>query len=745
MKRVLIVLVAILFGCPSLQAQISYGGKPLPEILLRSSVKTLSFEEMPSFDLEEELRIDSLERDDLRGGYRFAYKFITNLCPDNSGTRTVLPDGTKVWRVGIRSAGAFSLGVLFTEYNLPEGARLFLYNSSRTHILGAFDHRNNSEFGVLPVSPVEGEELIIEYQEPASVAFSGKLTVGEVNHSYRNFYSEPGDDSPAKMSCIPAFICDRQGLVSEQTGRSVVLLIINGTTACTGVMVNNTAADGRPYVLTASHCLNSNFEITSFGRIDTVAGTIVTYFNYDSPLCKPVERGTEEMSMASSRCIAMNPAYDMALLELLEIPPVHYRPYYAGWNVSSSPSPPFFSIHHPERSVKRINWTEGPLIFRAFPTGELPVSFEENSHWFVEQWQQGSTQPGSSGAPLFNIQEQVIGLLTGGNSECSSPEKDYYYALATTWQAEGTPQLRLAHWLDPLNTSVSSCDGLDPYEGANAFRMSNFRNVVPFPERDTDIDPAYEFGNQDEKVTQFAEAYHTSSPLTVFGAYLVTTPPILIRNNDIDVDVCLYTGLDCPEQLLHAEPFRPTYTSVSTDRNSFYETSKSLLRFQESFICFETPVHVPAGNFYVGYRINSASSGTYFAVCNLASGRTTFNTAWFFNGTVWQEATVYPSHPGHTSIYIDPVVQYTSSSNDTLSFDRVSPHVSVGDDRRTIHVLLPEGGTAARLSVVSLHGFILAEHSITSSQMSFPVNVPHGLYVLRLCYGKDLYTWKVVL
>jgi hypothetical protein len=752
MNHVWIVLSGILLVIPSLQAQISYGGKPLPEILLRSnelanvkSVRVLSFEEMPSFDLEEELRIDSLERDDLRGGYRFAYKFMTNFRSDNSGIRTTLLDGTKVWRVGIRSAGAFSLGVLFTEYDLPEGARLFLYNSSRTHILGAFDHRNNSEFGILPVSPVEGEELIIEYQEPASVAFSGKLTVGEVNHSYRDFRIEPGSDNPVKMSCIPAFICNRQGLVSEQIGRSVVLLIINGTTACTGVMVNNTAADGRPYVLTASHCLNNNFQITSFGRIDTVAGTIVTYFNYDSPLCKPVERGTEEMSMASSHCIALNPAYDMALLELLEIPPVHYRPYYAGWNASFSPSPPFFSIHHPSRSVKRINWTNGTLIFKAFSTGKLPVSFKENSHWFVDRWQQGSTQPGSSGAPLFNIQEQVIGLLTGGNSECSSPVEDYYYVLATAWQAEGMPQLRLAHWLDPLNTFASSCDGLDPYEGANAFRMSNFRNVVPCPEKDTDIDSAYKFDNKDENVTQFAEAYHTHSPLTVFGAYLVT-PPVSTYGKLPDVDVCLYTGLDCPEQLLHAEPFHPTYTSVNTDRgNSFYETSKSLLRFQESFIRFETPVHVPAGNFYVGYRINSASSGTYFAVCNLASGRTTSNTAWFFNGTVWQEATAYPSHPGHTSLYIDPVVRHTSFSNDIHPFDRVSPHVFVGDNRRTIHVLLPEGITAARLSVVSSNGFILSEHKVSSSQMSFPVSVPHGLYVLRLCYGKDLYTWKVVL
>jgi hypothetical protein len=729
MKRVLIVFTGLFLVSPSLRAQISYGGKPLPEIFLRSSVKTLSFEEMPPFDLVEELRIDSLEKGNLRGGYRFAYKFMTGFRPDNSGVWTVLPNGTKVWRLGIRSTGAFSLGILFTEYELPQGAQLFLYNTTRTHILGAFDHRNNSDLGILPVSLVEGEELVIEYQESADVLFSGKLTVGEVNHSYRDFRMEPGSDVPGVMGCMPPFICDRQGLMSEETGRSVVLLIINGTTACTGVMVNNTAADGRPYLLTASHCLNNNFRITSFGKIDTIAGTIVTYFNYDSPLCSPVERGTEEMSMASSHCVALNPAYDMVLLELLEIPPVHYRPYYAGWNVSRSPSSPFFSIHHPNRSVKRINWTDRPIVLDAFPTGgDLPISFED-SHWFIDQWRQGSTHAGSSGAPLLNIQEQVIGLLTGGFSTCSTPMRDYYYALAAAWQAEGAPELRLAYWLDPLNTFTSFCEGLDPYKGVSAFRMSNVRNIVPFPVGDTDIDPAYEFGNKSGNVTQFAEAYYTSLPLAVLGAYLVT-PPIFTDEQLPDVDVCLYTGVNAPEQLLHVEPFRPT---------------KLLSRRQESFIRFEMPVHVSAGNFYVGYRINSSPQGTYFSVCNLASGRTTANTAWFFDGMIWQEATSYPFQPGCTSLYVDPVVQYALSSVDISPFDQSLPHVFVENKRQTIHVLLPEGITAARLSVISSTGFILSEHNVTFSQMSFPISVPHGVYILRLSFNKDLYAWKVAL
>lgn len=55
------------------------------------------------FDLAEQLRLDSLEATGLRNGFRFAYKFVTDYTPENSGVHFTLSDGTKVWRLGIRS------------------------------------------------------------------------------------------------------------------------------------------------------------------------------------------------------------------------------------------------------------------------------------------------------------------------------------------------------------------------------------------------------------------------------------------------------------------------------------------------------------------------------------------------------------------------------------------------------------------------------------------------------------------
>ena len=174
---------------------------------------------------------------------------MTDYTPENSGTRFTLSDGTRVWRLGIRSQGALSLNLLFSSYHVPEGAKLFLYNSDQTDVRGAFNHLNNSDLGLLPVAPIEGEELIIEYQEPADAEFPGELVVGEVNHGYRDFRISGPQEDLQSFACMPAIAClqdttDRY----DEVERSVVLLIIDGSIGCTGTLVNNTANDGTPYL-----------------------------------------------------------------------------------------------------------------------------------------------------------------------------------------------------------------------------------------------------------------------------------------------------------------------------------------------------------------------------------------------------------------------------------------------------------------------------------------------------------------
>lgn len=471
MKKNLIIYIGLcLLFCVPATAQISHGGRPLPFAL--SATKSASeelFVQMQEFDLQEQLRLDSLETTGLRNGFRFAYKFMTDYTPDNSGIRFTLPDGTRVWRLGIRSEGALSLNVLFSRYHLPEGARLFLYNRDQTEILGSFTHLNNSDTEILPIAPILGDELIIEYQEPAHAAFPGKLAVGEVNHGYRHFRTyTPKPESP-QYQCIPAVACYQDTTERyNDIERSVVLLVINGITGCTGMLLNNSAGDGRPYILTASHCLNEQFQLKNPDYVK-IADNIVCYFNYNSPQCSPVEPGPVDQTVSSAYSRAVNEKTDMALLELKQRPPTDYAVYYAGWNAADAGNPPYACIHHPAGTPKRITVTENKPEFVTYRISV--IDFDKDAHWKIGPWKSGFTAGGSSGSPLFDGNNRVIGGLTGGDKDyptCQSPGSDLFFAIQKCWSSPRDSSRQLQCWLDPVGLPSPVCEGMDPNRSITA-------------------------------------------------------------------------------------------------------------------------------------------------------------------------------------------------------------------------------------------------------------------------------------
>jgi len=260
-RRIIIFCVALYFS-PYINAQIPHGGKPLELDAERSSSLRSEvdyFVDMPSFDVDSALEVNDLPGNRV-GGLTFAHKFFVNLTPENSGITFHTEDGTKVWKVGIRSTNAYSLNILFSEFTLPEGAKVFLYNSDRSAILGAFTNENRPNGGELSVSPVDGDELTIEYQEPADAAFSGKICISEVNHDFRGLFRAGTRFNSINLPCLPDISCDSKYDTIEH---SVCLLIIDGTTYCSGTLLNNTAKDGKPYLLTASHCLDNDASLGS--------------------------------------------------------------------------------------------------------------------------------------------------------------------------------------------------------------------------------------------------------------------------------------------------------------------------------------------------------------------------------------------------------------------------------------------------------------------------------------------------
>jgi hypothetical protein len=136
--------------------------------------------------------------------------------------------------------------------------------------------------------------------------------------------------------------------------------------------------------------------------------------------------------------------------------PASYNPFFPGWDNSGNVPPSTFCIHHPSGDIKKIAFDDNP----ASAVQEMGSS-EPNSSWQVSWDRNTTTEPGSSGSPLFDNVGRIIGQLWGGGASCqnlSSP--DYYGRVSNSWNPNGsTNAQQLKHWLDPNNSGVTFING----------------------------------------------------------------------------------------------------------------------------------------------------------------------------------------------------------------------------------------------------------------------------------------------
>ncbi|MDL2224559.1 serine protease, partial [Bacteroidales bacterium OttesenSCG-928-M06] len=716
-KNRIAFLVAFLFLCITGSfAQISYGGKPLlmDNPLLRSSIEVPVIT-MPTFNLDSVLISDGLEDQSLRTSFPFAYKFFTNIQKGVDGIETLLPDGTRIWQVKIQSEGAYSLNLLFSEFDIPPGGKLFIYNIDHTHLIGAFDHRNNSPSGILPVQPIVGDAIIIEYSEPMNAPYKAKLVIGEVNHDYRNILDspflkrEPGLDTTDYL-CMPDALCED---VDNKNIRATVLLMIDGTTACSGVLINNTKQDGTPYLLTAVHCLNPKVIFPQeFDYYVDKAGTIITFFNYNRAVCGSTMKGSENMSTAITYPRVIIEEKDIALLELQEEPPFIYNAYYAGWNISDvADNPPYINLHHPSGAVKKFGITVNPLNLSSWsPTSDYP--FKRNSHWRTTFWNAGATYAGSSGSPLFDADNRIVGGLTGGSSECndtkSNNKSDLFFALYQGWE-NGNETNQLKTYLDPLGLNIKQLDGFDPNEKDPLFRLSNML-LNSTDTLETAIyqapDKGYLFGNSNRKITEFAEKFVLDTTTVVHGVFLFI--PAMPYASTSSVKISVYSGNEYPETLLASQDFTPkylNYRTVGSDKDFIPDPLTTDQTPTEHFVPFDKPVY-SGKKFFIAYQIDY-SDKKQFVIYNTGSHlENPANTAWLKDEEGnWISSDNYSVQPKATSLALQPLVQYTDEvSIPILKEEKEKAFIYLNAENR---LFIPEMETNGTLFIYSLDGRLI--------------------------------------
>jgi subtilisin-like proprotein convertase family protein len=112
-------------------------------------------------------------------------------------------------------------------------------------------------------------------------------------------------------------------------------------------------------------------------------------------------------------------------------------------------------IHHPNTDEKRISFEYDPTTTTSYLGTAVPGN---GTHVRVEDWDLGTTEPGSSGSPLFDQNHRVIGQLHGGYASCTSQTSDWYGRFSVSWTGGGSPSSRLSDWLDPTGTGAMTVD-----------------------------------------------------------------------------------------------------------------------------------------------------------------------------------------------------------------------------------------------------------------------------------------------
>ncbi|MBO4804446.1 MAG: trypsin-like peptidase domain-containing protein [Paludibacteraceae bacterium] len=729
--RSLFFAILLLFGLlhvSFISAQVSHGGMPCPEHLLDGSgLRSTSpdkslYVTMPSFDVDSLLREDSLAS---YGTLRFAHKFRVSLDMENSGATTYLEDGTKVWRVGITSSGAFSLNLLFTEFEIPSQARVFLYSPDRSTILGSFTSANRQESGVLPIAPISGDSLVVEYEEPAGADFEGRLRIGEVNHDYVGFRLLPS--KLQAQECEVDINCNELGNLPQK--RSVCLIIVNGTYYCTGSLVNNTAKDDAPYVLSASHCL---FPDGANPPIDAkMAETSVFFFNYEVPYCYSDIKGTMEQTIAGATVVASNSDYDMLLFKLSEPVPVDYRPYYSGWNVSGVMMPPFYMIHHPVGDLKKVAIENDAVTTHSFMSG----LFEEKSHWRVYRWDLGISEGGSSGSPLFDSDNRIVGALSGGQSDCNTTGADSFYELLRPWSQPKEDGAYLAQWLDPINSEAVVLDGKES-NGTPCVRLSNIRPTDDFLPK-TESSKGYAAGHNDKGYLRYAEKFSVEGASVIYGIYFV---PFMGSYSEMNpVRVSIYSGDSEPTHLLHEQVLKISNTQYYSSTKKFKDVEVDSWAGKENYLRLDSAVSVN-GNFFVVFDLPE-NTRRKFALKHSDVRSDGSNTAYFYHDGKWHTFQENPLANGGTSLMVDVVCQCMSQvSQPEYTYKRKTSAVVKENGR--LYVFFDSNKDNAQVSLYDMLGRFLG--SVTCRGDKALMDVPEGVTLLRVVYDDYSETLRVV-
>ncbi len=426
--RILLVIVSSLISFLTC-GQIVKEGMPLAwsvgDVLNASNI----WKELPEHNLLDLLAEDAIDQANKVLPYRFAIASNVNYTPSNSGRWTNLSNGDRVWMLGLESSFAFSLNVIFGEFEIPQGGKVYIYSEDRTDFVGPLTSENNRNSGSLISLPLEGNRVIVEYYEPFEFRGIGTLAITKVAQGYKAL-EEP---NRSEVSCITP-LTEVNEKIRHARSSTLLMLVDDGQRVCTGGLLNNTQSNGNPLFVTSSNALMGD------------PGDWVFVFGLNANQCTNNDVTCWDRAIAGAEVLEVDGDNGLALLGIFQKPETSWGVYFAGWNVQEPSEGYYYCIQN---------------AFGLSQTYSSSYSNPQVEDWGglqvaeVAQWEVGNTFVGSLGAPLYNASGDFVGALIGGLSDCDGNGSDYFGLLKTSWD-------KFAPFLNPTRSGRDESVGFFP-------------------------------------------------------------------------------------------------------------------------------------------------------------------------------------------------------------------------------------------------------------------------------------------
>ncbi|MBO6117197.1 MAG: T9SS type A sorting domain-containing protein [Bacteroidales bacterium] len=396
-----------------------------------------------------------------------------------------------IYRMNIHMDYAQAINIYSDNFFIPKGGELYIYNSDRSKVIGAFTSKNNKPDGKFASEYVTGEDITIEYYQPKNVSQKAVIEISDVGYFFRDI-SEAGSNVKASAfnssgSCHVNVNCS-EGDDYRNQQRGVVRLLIrfNATSTgfCSGTLINNADNDATPYIYTAAHCLDVYMKDYSY------LSQLIVYFNYESAGCdRPDKEPSTAQTLTGCDKLVMQSlaeenksGLDVLLLKLHDNVPAEYNAYFCGWTAERTPPEHGVGIHHPSGDIKKIStFTERPKRSALYDESKVMT------HWIVyfakteHGW--GVVEEGSSGSSIFNEDGLIFGSLTSTSSPSCQPDNSKTFA---TYSRMDLAYDLIQPYLDPHNTGITRLQGMDAKDAGleDVVKQTLQCDVYPVPAKD---------------------------------------------------------------------------------------------------------------------------------------------------------------------------------------------------------------------------------------------------------------------